>query len=185
LKGAALRIDLRFLHRLSIQGPPLRPRHTWTLRLVATRGRGHDRQPFMACGVSEPIVERDEGEPLVELALQIEAAGELHRVAGSQPVTKQQRAGLNGNVRRELDDDQRGEVVFEGSQRAVTFLDRERSFARPTDHCRRYFHFRETARRATIRLQQPADGDGAWFSHISFHQRAGVKVANQKRSLRS
>jgi hypothetical protein len=37
----------------------------------------------MASRLGEPIVKRHEGERLARLALQIEAAGDLHGVAGS------------------------------------------------------------------------------------------------------
>ena len=59
------------------------------------------------------------------------------------------------------------------------------ALAGATSQRRRDLDFREATCGAPIRLQQPADGHRSWLSDVPLHQRAGVKIARQKRSSRS
>ena len=68
---------------------------TWFESGPAPRRRGHDRQSFTARGVSEPLIERDKRHRLSELALQVEAARELHGVASPQTVAEKERPGAS------------------------------------------------------------------------------------------
>ena len=67
----------------------------------------------MASGVGEAIVKRHQWQPLAQLTLQVEAAGQLHRVASPQEMANEEGASIRRNLRRELDDDQRGQIVGE------------------------------------------------------------------------
>lgn len=55
---------------------------------VAAGGRGDDRQSLMARGFRESIVKRDKRQGLTQLALQVEATRQLHRVTGAQSVAQ-------------------------------------------------------------------------------------------------
>jgi len=139
----------------------------------------------MASRLREPIVKRHEGQRLAHLALQIEAAGELHGVTGPKAMAEQECPRVCRNLRGELDHDQGGKIVCERRQCPVPFLDRKRPFSRPTNQRGSDLDFREAARRGRIRLEQAADGHCARFSHVPLHQRARVEVPRQKRSSRS
>src|SRR2546422_10116964 len=110
--------------------------------LSAPRRRGRDRQSFIARGVGEPLIERNKRHHLSELALQVEAARELHGVASPQTVAEKERPRPRDDLRCALDEDQRGEVVLQGCQRPVPFLLREGPFAGPPNQRGGDFDFR-------------------------------------------
>jgi hypothetical protein len=107
----------------------------------------------MTCRVCEAIVKRDKRQRLAHLALQIEAACELHGITGAQAVAQQESSRRCRNVRRELDNDERGEIVGEGRERAVPFRDGKRSFSRPTHQGGGDLDFGQSARCARVRLE--------------------------------
>ena len=83
----------------------------------------------MTSRVCEAIVKRHERQRLAHLALQIEAARELHRVAGPQAMAEQEGAGIRRNLWRELDDDQRGEIVASDASARSRSSTRKRPFS--------------------------------------------------------
>jgi hypothetical protein len=101
---------------------------------ASTLRRGYHGQSLMASGIGEAIVKRHKWQRLAHLALQVKAAGQLHRVAGPQAMANEEGAGIRGNLRRELDDDQRGEIVAsDASARSRSSMLNAPSLARRTN----------------------------------------------------
>lgn len=65
----------------------------------------------MASRLGEPIVKRHEGQRLAHLTLQIEAAGQLHGVAGPKAMAEQECPRVCRDFRGELHNNQRGKIA--------------------------------------------------------------------------
>ena len=89
----------------------------------------------MESGICEPIVKRDEGQRLTHLALQIEATGELQRVAGPKAVAEQECPRVCRNLLCQLNNEQGHEILCQRRQRPVPFLEGKRAFPGPTHQC--------------------------------------------------
>jgi hypothetical protein len=77
----------------------------------------------------EAVVKRDEQDPLADLVLEVQTAGELDRVPGPQRMPEQQALRISGEIRCQFHENTGREIAGEPAGGAITLGGCERPLA--------------------------------------------------------
>jgi hypothetical protein len=78
-------------------------------------------------------IERDEGDRLCQLPLEVQTTGKLDRVAGTKRMPQEKLTRVGGDLRNHLDDGERGQIALQRGEDSVATWNRQRTIASATD----------------------------------------------------
>jgi hypothetical protein len=134
---------------------------------------------------SQTMIESHQWHPFRQSFAQIQAAGKLNCIGCAQHMPSQKEPRQRGDLGNELDDVKSGEIVGQGRNRPIAVGRREIALAGAARERGSDLDLRQAARRGISRREQASDASAAAFGDVALDERAGVEVADQKRSSRS
>lgn len=134
---------------------------------------------------SQSTVERNEWDPFRQSFAQIQAAGQLHRIGRAEHVPSQKGSRQRSHLGKQFDDVKSGEIIGQRRNRAIRLAGGEIAFAGTPCERGSDLDLRQAARRGVPCREQASDTSAAAFGYVALDERAGIEIADQKRSSRS